>query len=247
MPDRDVEQRTTRYYVANVNTGKAGAALRKAGLRDVKTRGGSTVTFGGDRGKAARALAAVGQEATIAPDYLRTTADTPELHELRDAMEPRDLRRVERCQRGSGLPCFPWATATGFLTALADGAHQGHRVEPQLHRGQDGGQPGGGEGRGRRQGQPVQPLRLHPRARRCRRLVLRRVHRGPGRPFQPDAPARVHDTRDPVFNPGAQPVRHSSAPSTCRSPEARSVSHRRARSRPSCSTSPPINPPTPAS
>ena len=67
---------TSRYYVADVDAGKAGAALRKAGLRDVETHG-STVTFGGDRGKAARALAAVGQETTIAPDYLRTTADTP--------------------------------------------------------------------------------------------------------------------------------------------------------------------------
>jgi subtilisin family serine protease len=68
---------TSRYYVADVDAGKAGNALRKAGLRDVKARGGSIVTFGGDRGKAGRALATVGQRTTIAPDYVRTTADTP--------------------------------------------------------------------------------------------------------------------------------------------------------------------------
>src|SRR5438874_7441412 len=68
---------TSRYYVADVDAGKAGAALRRAGLRDVKARGGSILTFGGDRGKAARALATVGQRATIAPDYVRAPADTP--------------------------------------------------------------------------------------------------------------------------------------------------------------------------
>jgi hypothetical protein len=68
---------TTRYYVAGVDAGRAGAALRRAGLHDVKARGGSIVTFGGDRGKAARALAAVGQHPPITPDYLRAPADTP--------------------------------------------------------------------------------------------------------------------------------------------------------------------------